>query len=74
MNYFEKIKSALALKGAKGNITKTSEFRAIGLDSLDLVDMIVLLEEELDITISDEEIMEIKIIQDLLDIIEKLKS
>ncbi|AGR41570.1 phosphopantetheine-binding protein [Spiroplasma taiwanense] len=74
MNYFEEIKSALMKKGAKGSITNATDFKTMGLDSLDLMDMIVLLEEKLNITISDDELMSIKVVGDLLNVIENLKK
>ncbi|WP_339030208.1 MULTISPECIES: acyl carrier protein [unclassified Spiroplasma] len=74
MNYFEEIKKALLNKGAKGTITNKTEFKSMGLDSLDLMDMIVTLEEKLNITVSDEDLLDIKKVSDLLEIIEKLKK
>ncbi|QHX36967.1 acyl carrier protein [Spiroplasma sp. BIUS-1] len=72
MNYFEEIKKALLNKGAKGTISNNTEFKAMGLDSLDLMDMIVTLEEKLNISISDDELLEIKKVSDLLEVVEKL--
>ncbi|ALD66787.1 acyl carrier protein [Spiroplasma cantharicola] len=74
MNYFEEIKKALSNKGAKGTITNNTEFKSMGLDSLDLMDMIVTLEDKLNITVSDEDLLNIKKVSDLLEIIEKLKK
>ncbi|QEH62240.1 acyl carrier protein [Spiroplasma chinense] len=72
MNYFEEIKKSLVAKGAKGSITKDSVFKAMGLDSLDLMDMIVLLEDELNITFSDEQMSDINTVNDLITTIEEL--
>ncbi|AGR42435.1 phosphopantetheine-binding protein [Spiroplasma diminutum] len=74
MNYFEEIKKALISKGAKGAITNGTEFKTMGLDSLDLMDMIITLEERLNITISDDDLLSINKVSDLLEVIEKLKS
>ncbi|AUM62953.1 acyl carrier protein [Spiroplasma monobiae] len=72
MNYFEEIKKALINKGAKGNISNSTDFKSMGLDSLDLMDMIVTLEDKLNISISDDDLLEIKKVSDLLAVIEKL--
>ncbi|ATX70595.1 acyl carrier protein [Spiroplasma clarkii] len=72
MNYFEEIKKALIAKGAKGNITKETEFRSLGLDSLDLMDMVITLEEKLNISLSDDQVMSMQKISDLIQILEEL--
>jgi len=54
--------------GADQNLTEA------GLDSLDIVDGIMNLEEELDVTITDEEMDGIKTIGDLVALIEKKKA
>ncbi|QBQ08083.1 acyl carrier protein [Spiroplasma gladiatoris] len=72
MNYFEEVKKTLISKGTKATITKDTEFKALGLDSLDLMDMVVYLEEKLDITLSDDQLLEIKTVNDLVGIIETL--
>ncbi|KAF5273746.1 hypothetical protein FQR65_LT17088 [Abscondita terminalis] len=66
MKHFEDIKKALIEKGAKGSITKESNFRDLGIDSLDLMDLVLALEDKLSITISDDELMAMKAIEDLL--------
>ncbi|WP_339020659.1 acyl carrier protein [Spiroplasma endosymbiont of Atherix ibis] len=72
MNYFEEIKKALINKGAKGTISNNTEFKSMGLDSLDLMDMIVNLEEKLNISISDDDLLSMKKVSDLLEVIEKI--
>ncbi|AKX33806.1 putative acyl carrier protein [Spiroplasma litorale] len=74
MNYFEEIKKALIKKGAKGSITKESAFKDMELDSLDLMDMIVSLENKLEITVPDDDLVTIKTVDDILKVIEKLKN
>lgn len=74
MNYFEEIKSALINKGAKGNIAKDTEFKALGIDSLDLMDMVITLEEKLNIALSDDQIMSMNKIDDLVKILEEIKG
>jgi len=73
MKHFEEIKNTLTKKGAKGPISKSSKFSEIGIDSLDLMDMIVDLESSLNITVSDEELTNIKTVEDLLNVIDKLE-
>ncbi|WP_156007182.1 acyl carrier protein [Spiroplasma tabanidicola] len=72
MNYFEEIKRTLINKGAKAAITKDTELKSLGLDSLDLMDMVVFLEEKLDITLSDDQLMGMNTVNDLVKIIESL--
>ncbi|WP_164121632.1 acyl carrier protein, partial [Sharpea azabuensis] len=48
-----------------------SEFKALGIDSLDLVDLVFQLEEELNTQFEDEELMQIKTVRDLCQLIDK---
>ena len=48
-------------------------FKDLGIDSLDLVDLVFELEEEIGVQFEDEELLELKTIQDLLTLIEKKK-
>ena len=59
MNYFDKIKEALSSKLKGKELTLDSNLRDLGIDSLDVVDLIMDLEEELGIEFSDEELMSI---------------
>ncbi|WP_443626661.1 acyl carrier protein [Catenibacterium sp.] len=59
MNYFDKIKEALSSKLKGQELTLDSNLRDLGIDSLDVVDLIMDLEEELGIEFSDEELMSI---------------
>ena len=54
MNYFDKIKEALSSKLKGQELTLDSNLRDLGIDSLDVVDLIMDLEEELGIEFSDE--------------------
>ncbi|WP_338971626.1 acyl carrier protein [Spiroplasma endosymbiont of Panorpa germanica] len=74
MKYFEEIKKALKQKGAKGEITKDTLFKNLGLDSLDLMDLVVELEENLGFTIPDEDLPGIQTIGQLDKIISELKK
>lgn len=46
----------------------------LGADSIDAIELIMGIEEEFDIEISDDEAMEIKTINDLVNLIEKLTN
>ncbi|ASZ09360.1 acyl carrier protein [Mesoplasma chauliocola] len=72
MNIHNEIIKELKSKGAKGNITSETQFSKIGLDSLDLMDMITVLEERLSIFVPDDKLLEIKTIKDLENVIAEL--
>lgn len=74
MNIYDEIVKALKARGVKVALNKNSEFKNIGIDSLDLMDMVVTLEDQLSIHIPDDKLLEIKTIGDLLKIIEELKG
>ncbi|QJG67084.1 phosphopantetheine-binding protein [Mycoplasma phocoenae] len=54
----------------KSKITVESKIKDLGIDSLDLLQSVTNLEEKLNIQISDEELLTIKSVKDLLSIIE----
>jgi len=57
------------------NITLESKIAEdLGADSIDAIELIMGIEEEFDIEISDEEAMTIKTIGDLVQVIDKLKQ
>ncbi|MBR6737804.1 MAG: acyl carrier protein [Clostridia bacterium] len=73
MSTFEKIKDMLVdkLGISADKITPDSEIiKDLGADSLDLVEMLLSLEENFGITISDEQTEAIKTVQDIVDIID----
>ncbi|MFR7590288.1 MAG: acyl carrier protein [Longibaculum sp.] len=73
MDYFDKIKERLSSKLKGQELTKESSFRDLGIDSLDLVDLVFELEEEIGVEFEDNELMEIKTVQNLLDLIDSKK-
>lgn len=73
MNYFDKIKDRLSSKLRGQELTKDSVFRELGIDSLDLVDLVFELEEEIGTEFEDDELLKIKTVQDLLDLIDTKK-
>ena len=69
MDYFDKIKDRLSSKLKGKELTKESSFKELGIDSLDLVDLVFELEEEIGVEFQDEELLKIATVQDLLDLI-----
>ena len=72
MDYFDKIKEALSDKLNGKELTLDSSFRDLGIDSLDLVDLVFALEEEIGTEFKDEELLSIKTVKDLLNLIDEL--
>ncbi len=73
MSNFEKVKQLLVenLGVAEEKITLESEIiKDLGADSLDLVEMLLSMEENFGITISDDQTENIKTVKDIVDIIE----
>ena len=73
MSNFEKVKNLLVenLGVAEEKITLESEIiKDLGADSLDLVEMLLSMEENFGITISDDQTENIKTVKDIVDIIE----
>ena len=73
MSTFEKIKEMLVdkLGIAEDKIALESEIiKDLGADSLDLVEMLLSLEENFGVTVSDEQTENIKTVKDIVDIID----
>lgn len=73
MSTFEKVKEMLVEKlGISADkVTMESEIiKDLGADSLDLVEMILSLEENFGVTISDEQTETIKTVKDIVDVID----
>lgn len=73
MSTFEKVKEMLVdkLGISEDKVTLDSEIiKDLGADSLDLVEMILSLEENFGVTISDEQTESIKTVKDIVDIID----
>ncbi len=73
MDYFEKIKQRLSSKVKGKEITEDSNLKDLGIDSLDLVDLVFELEEEIGVEFDDEELLQIKTVQDLMNLIDAKK-
>ena len=69
MNKLEEIKNMFAEK--VNNINPNMELKALGLDSLDLVELIMDIEEKYGVEFSNEELMSFKTVEDVLKSIEK---
>jgi len=71
---FEKVKAVLVeeLTLGEDEITMESNFEELGIDSLDLVELVMKLEEEFDITIEESE--ELKTIKDVVEYISSAKE
>ena len=75
MSNFEKVKGMLVEKLgiSEDKITLESEIvKDLGADSLDLVEMLLSMEENFGVTISDEQTENIKTVKDIVDIIDSL--
>ena len=73
MSTFEKVRNMLVEKLgiAEDKITLESEIiKDLGADSLDLVEMLLSLEENFGVTVSDEQTETIKSVKDIVDIID----
>lgn len=74
MNTFDKVKDMLVEKLgiAPEKITLESEIiKDLGADSLDLVEMLLTMEDNFGITVSDEETENIATVQDIVNLIDK---
>ncbi len=71
MNVFEKIKQEI-LKEKNIEIDKNTKFKEIGIDSIDLLDFVVKIEEEFNVVIDDSKLLEIEKVSDIVEIIEDL--
>lgn len=73
MEYFDMIKERLEPKLKGKELTDDMAFKDLGIDSLDLVDLVFELEEEIGVQFEDDELLELKTVKDLLSLIDKKK-
>ena len=67
MNYFEEFKSIISAKtGDDTKITMDSNLKELGLDSLDLVEIVLDGEERLGITFENDELLNFKTVGDVV--------
>lgn len=70
MSKIDEIKARLAEALHKDEIDTSANFKELGLDSLDIVELLLQLEEEYGIHFDDVDMTNITTVQDLLDAIE----
>lgn len=76
-NVFEKLKSiAVNRIGIDADLVKPESdiIKDLGLDSLDIVDMLMYVEEEFGLTIDDSDVAEMKTVADVVRFIENAKA
>ncbi len=71
MNKLDEIKKMFAEKIKVENPDPNTDLKALGLDSLDLVELIMDIEEKFGVEFSNEELMDLKTISDVYTAIEK---
>lgn len=69
MNKLEEIKARLAEATHKESIDESMKLNELGLDSLDVVELLLKLEEEYDIHFDDVDMSDLVTVKDLLDAI-----
>ncbi|WP_368486728.1 acyl carrier protein [Spiroplasma sp. DGKH1] len=74
MNIMEELQKVLKQRGINKTVDLNTNFKDLGLDSLDLMDLVILAEEKLSIRIPDDKLTEIKTVNDLVKIIDDLKK
>ncbi len=74
MNYFEQLSKKLESKFNITSLEMDSKFVELGIYSLDLVDLVFEMEEELGVEFEDEELMTIKTVGDLIQLVENKKK
>ena len=72
MDIFLLLKALMAQKGAdESKITYQATLKELGIDSLDLVDVIIELESQINVTIQDEDLLQCKSIGDVIKVLEQ---
>lgn len=72
MDIFLLLKALLAQKGSdESKITYQATLKELGIDSLDLVDVIIELESQINVTIQDEDLLQCKSIGDVIKVLEQ---
>ncbi len=71
MNINERLKKIFSKVSKRTDIEPSSSLKDLGLDSLDLVEVLMSIEEEFSIQFEEEEMLELKTVQDVYDAIEK---
>lgn len=74
MTDFEIIKKALSSKVKDKEIKETSTFKELGLDSLDLLSIVLDVEADLGVHFEDDQLMSFESIKDVLDAVEGMRK
>ncbi|MCR5505853.1 MAG: acyl carrier protein [Bacilli bacterium] len=74
MNTLETLKSILAEKVDVSKIKEEDNLQSLGLDSLDLAEIMISIEDALGIEFTTNEILKLKTIKDVLNLIETKKK
>ncbi|WP_338964400.1 MULTISPECIES: acyl carrier protein [unclassified Spiroplasma] len=74
MDVLNEVKKVLKEHGVSKQVDLNTEFKSIGLDSLDLIDLVIKAEKKIGIQIPDDKLMDIKTVADLVKIIEEIKK
>lgn len=74
MDYLAKITEVLEPKLKGKTLNEDSNFKDLGIDSLDLVDLVFQMEEALDVQFEDEELLTIKTVGDLIRLVEEKRK
>lgn len=72
MDTFVLLKELLSQK-TDVEITTTSTLSDIHVDSLDLVEVLLSMEEKLDVVFEDDELLQLKTVQDVIDLVNQKK-
>lgn len=74
MDTFSRLKTLLENRGINtGQLTESSTLKEIGIDSLDLVEVLLELEKELNVTFSDDELLGCRSVSDVVNLVAKKK-
>lgn len=71
MNIHEKVSNIFTKYSKNADINNDTSLKELGLDSLDLVEVLMDIEEEFNIEFEDEEMMALSTVNDVLAIIER---
>ncbi|WHQ37268.1 acyl carrier protein [Spiroplasma sp. SV19] len=74
MDVLNEIKKVLKEHGVSKQVDLNTEFKSLGLDSLDLMDLVIGAEKKFGIQIPDDKLTDIKTVADLVKIIEEIKK
>lgn len=74
MNTTEVIKKILSEKIDVSNLNENDTLTSLGLDSLDLAEVMIAIEEEIGVEFTSAEILNLKTLKDVLDLIESKKK